>query len=261
MAHAIRPLFDLTDRVAIVTGSSKGIGEAIARGLAEFGAKVIVSSRKQAAVDEVAAAMRADGLEVSAKECNVGDADQRAALIEFAIQTYGRLDILVNNAGTNPHFGPIQELPLDAYHKTLDTNLTAPLELSRLAYPHLKASGNASIIHISSVEGIHASPGLAGYNLSKAALIMLGKSQSTEWAPDGIRVNVVCPGLIKTKLSQVLWDNEKALKRAERVIPLSRLGTPEEMAGQVVWLAGDAAGYTTGAVIVADGGLLNAALL
>ncbi|MEL6276963.1 MAG: glucose 1-dehydrogenase, partial [Bacteroidota bacterium] len=239
----IKPLFNLEGKVAIVTGASKGIGEAMARGLAEFGAKVVISSRKQDAVNAVAQNFRTDGLEATGIACHVGDATQREQLIQQTIDVYGRLDILINNAATNPYFGPIEQLPLGALQKTLDTNLTAALELSNLALPHLRAVGGGSIIHISSVEGIHASPGFSAYNLSKAGVIMLGKNQSVEWAQHGIRVNVICPGLVKTKLSQMLWQDEAAAKKVEGVIPLGRMALPDEMAGLAVWLASDAASY------------------
>lgn len=256
--NRIRPLFDLNGKVAIVTGSSKGIGEAMARGLAEFGAKVIISSRKQEAVDAVADAFRTDGLEATAIACHVGDAEQRKELVQKTIDTYGRLDILINNAATNPYFGPIEDLPLAALQKTLDINLTAALDLSNLAMPHMQSAGGGSIIHISSVEGIQASPGFSAYNLSKAGIIMLGKNQSMEWARHNIRVNVICPGLVKTKLSQMLWQNEALVKQAEKGIPLGRMASPDEMAGLAVWLASPAASYCTGAVIGNDGGFLNA---
>lgn len=254
----ILPLFDLKGKVAIVTGSSKGIGEAMARGLAEFGASVVISSRKQEAVDEVAAAYRADGLEAIGIACHIGDADQRKQLIEQTVERYGRLDILINNAATNPYFGPIEDLPLAALEKTLDTNLTAALELSNLALPHLIKSGGGSIIHISSVEGVQASPGFSAYNLSKAGLIMLGKNQSVEWAKHNVRVNIICPGLVKTKLSAMLWQNDALTAQAEKGIPLGRMAKPDEMAGLAVWLASPAASYCTGTVIANDGGFLNA---
>lgn len=256
--HRIRPLFDLTGKVAVVTGASKGIGEAMARGLAEFGASVVISSRKQESVDAVAESFRSDGLEATGIACHVGKADQRVALIEKTVATYGRLDILINNAATNPYFGPIENLSLEALQKTLDTNLVSALELSNLALPHFQAVGGGSIIHISSVEGIQASPGFSAYNLSKAGVVMLGKNQSMEWAKYNVRVNVICPGLVKTKLSQMLWQNEALAKQAEAGIPLGRMASPDEMAGLAVWLASPAASYCTGAVIGNDGGFLNA---
>ncbi len=257
----IRPRFELEGKVAIITGSSKGIGEAIARGLAEFGAKVVVSSRSQESVDAVAAGFNADGLEATAIACHVGKAEARQQLIERAVATYGRLDILVNNAATNPYFGPIENLSREAYHKTIEINMTAALELSNLALPHMQAAGGGSIIHISSVEGLHASPGFGAYNLSKAGIIMLGKSQAVEWGRHNVRVNVICPGLVKTKLSQILWENEKLTAKAERTIPLGRLAEPDDMAGLAVFLASRAGAYVTGGVYVNDGGLLNACIL
>ena len=257
----IRPRFELTDKVAVITGSSKGIGEAIARGLAEFGAKVVISSRSQESVDEVAASFKTDGLEATGIACHVGRAEDRKRLIEQTLATYGRLDILVNNAATNPYFGPIEQLSPEAYQKTLEINLTAALELSNLVLPHMQAQGGGSIIHISSVEGLHASPGFGAYNLSKAGIIMLGKSQCVEWGKHNVRVNVICPGLVKTKLSQMLWQNEALTAKAEATIPLGRMAEPEDMAGLAVFLASPAGAYVTGSVYVNDGGWLNAGIL
>ncbi|WP_232826495.1 SDR family NAD(P)-dependent oxidoreductase [Lewinella sp. IMCC34183] len=254
--HRIRNRFDLTGRVAVITGSSKGIGEAMARGLAEFGAHVVVSSRDQKAVDAVAEGYRADGLQATAIACHVGDADDRRRLIEQTVASCGRLDILINNAATNPYFGPIEGLTAEAYQKTLDVNLTAALELSNLALPHLRKSGHGSVIHISSIEGLHANPNFAAYNISKAGVIMLGKSQAREWAVDNVRVNVICPGLVKTKLSRALWENEQLAEHFVQSIPLGRMAVPDELAGLACWLAGEGASYVTGGVFVADGGML-----
>ncbi len=254
--HRIRTRFDLSGRVAVVTGSSKGIGEAMARGLAEFGAKVIVSSRSQEAVDAVAAGYREDGMEATGIACHVGDANDRRRLINRTIDAYGRLDILINNAATNPYFGPVEGLTPEAYQKTLDINLTAALELSNLALPHLRKSGHGAVIHISSIEGLHANPNFAAYNISKAGLIMLGKSQAREWASDNIRVNVICPGLVKTKLSRALWENEQLAEHFVQSIPLGRMAVPDEIAGLAVYLAGEGASYVTGGVFLADGGML-----
>ncbi len=257
MTPRIRNRFDLTGRVAIITGSSKGIGEAMARGLAEFGAHVIVSSRSQESVEEVAARYRADGLAATAIACHVADADDRQRLIEQTVAHCGRLDILINNAATNPYFGPVEGLTAAAYQKTLDVNLTAALELSNLALPHLRAGGGGSVIHISSVEGLHAMANFAAYNISKAGLLMLGKSQAAEWARDNIRVNVICPGLVKTKLSRALWEDEQTETQMKKMIPLRRMATPDEVAGVAAYLASDAASYVTGSVVVVDGGMLG----
>ncbi len=257
----IKSLFDLTGKVAIVTGASKGIGEAMARGLAEHGAKVVVSSRKQEAVEAVAEGFKSDGLEAVGIACHVADEAQRTNLIEQTIAKYGRIDCIINNAGTNPYFGPIDQMPMSAYQKTMDINLSAPMELSRLAYPHMKSAGGGSVIHISSIEGLHASAGFAAYNLSKAGLVMLAQNQAAEWGKDNIRVNVICPGLVKTKLSAMLWSDENNSKKFKRSIPLGRMAVPDEMAGLAVFLASQASSYMTGAVLVNDGGILHAPVL
>lgn len=256
----IKNLFNLEGKVAIVTGASKGIGEAMAHGLAEFGAKVVVSSRKQDAVDEVAARFQSEGLEATGIACHVGDARQREILVGKTLEKYGRIDILINNAATNPYFGPIEAMTEGAYQKTLDINLHAALHISNLVFPVMKKNKWGSIIHISSIEGIHASAYFSAYNISKAGVIMLGKNQAAEWGKDNVRVNVICPGLVKTKLSAGLWNNEGLMKKLPGKIPLGRMAQPEEMAGLAVYLASDAASYTTGGVFVSDGGLLQGPL-
>ncbi|MEM9889167.1 MAG: SDR family NAD(P)-dependent oxidoreductase, partial [Bacteroidota bacterium] len=180
----IKPLFDLKDKVAVVTGASKGIGKSMSRGLAEFGAKVVVSSRKQDAVDAVAEEFKAEGLEAVGIACHVGKKEQRTALIEKTVEHYGKVDVLINNAATNPYFGPIDQMTEEIYQKTMQINLDAALFLSNLVYPIMKQNGGGSIIHISSIEGLHASAGFAAYNLSKAALVMLTKNQAAEWGSD-----------------------------------------------------------------------------
>lgn len=257
----VKKLFNLEGKVAVVTGASKGIGEAMARGLAEFGAKVVISSRKREAVEAVAEQFKADGLEAVGIACHVGDAEQRENLIAKTVEHYGKLDILINNAATNPYFGSIEDMPNSAYQKTMDINLNAPMELSKLAFSHMKSTGSGSIIHISSIEGLHASAGFAAYNLSKAGLIMLAQNQAAEWGRYNIRVNVICPGLVKTKLSGMLWENEENLKAFTRKIPLKRMAMPDEMSGLAVFLASDASSYMTGSVLVNDGGVLHAPIM
>lgn len=253
---SIRSRFELGDRTAIITGASKGIGKSIARGLAEFGATVVVSSRKQEAVDAVAEELNSDGLRAKGIACHVGDADQRSKLVEKVIKEFGKVDILVNNAAVNPYFGPISEIEFSAYQKTLDVNLSACLAMSNLVFPHMKASGGGSIIHITSIEGFHPGHGMGVYSVSKAALNMLTQTQAKEWGKFGIRVNAIAPGLIKTKFSAALWQNEKLMHQINNAVPAGRAGTPEEMAGLAVFLASEAASYCTGSVFVADGGFL-----
>jgi len=256
----IKEKFNLKNKVAIVTGASKGIGKAIARGLAEFGANVVVSSRKQEAVEKVASEFNSKGLSSIAIECHVAKEDQQKNLIKKVFNKYGRIDILVNNAGTNPYFGPVDKMPIDIYKKTMDINLNSAISLSNLVYPIMKKQKSGSIIHISSIEGIHPSKMMTAYNISKAALIMLGNNQAIEWGKDNVRVNTICPGYVKTKLSAALLEHESSYKSFLKNTALGRVSTPDEMAGLAVFLASNASSYMTGSTIVNDGGLLHAPL-
>ena len=254
----IKQLFDLSGKVAIVTGASKGIGESIARGLGEFGATVVVSSRKQAAVEEVANELIKDGIKAAAIECNVGHTDQCKNLIDQTAARFGRIDILVNNAGTNPYFGAIEQMPMGAYQKTMDVNLRSAIELSNFAHPIMKQNGGGKIIHISSIEGHHASRYMAAYDISKAGLLMLTKNQAVEWAKDNIRVNAICPGYVQTKMTKYFQENEDINKKFNEKIVMGRMAKPDEMAGLAVLLASDASSYMTGESILNDGGLMQA---
>ncbi len=253
-SQPIRPRFNLTDKVAIITGASKGIGEAMARGLAEFGAKVVVSSRKQDAVDAVAAELKAAGLEATGIACHVGDEAQLQNLVDQTLSTYGAIDILINNAAINPIFGPLLEATGEAFDKIMSVNVKSCFQLANLCHPHMKKRGGGSVINISSVEGLKPGYGLGLYSASKAALIMLTQNQAREWGQDGIRANAICPGLIQTKFSAALWQNEKKLENLVGHIPAGRMAQPEEMAGLAVFLASDAGSYCTGGVYTADGG-------
>ncbi len=252
-SQPIQPRFNLTDKVAIITGASKGIGECMARGLAEFGAKVVVSSRKQEAVDAVAAELKAAGLEATGIACHVGHEAQLKNLVEQTLAIYGRIDILINNAAINPIFGPLSEATPEVFDKIMNVNVKACFLLANLCYPHLKKNGG-SIINIASVEGLKPGFGLGLYSVSKAALIMLTQNQAREWGQDGIRANAICPGLIQTKFSAALWKNEQLLDDIVGEIPAGRMAQPEEMAGLAVFLASDAGSYCTGSVYTADGG-------
>lgn len=252
----IHSKFDLSGKVAIVTGSSQGIGKAIARGLAEQGAKVVVSSRKQESVDAVATEFNADGLETVGIQCHIGHTQQRQSLITKTIEKYGRIDILVNNAAINPYYGPLEGSDEAVFDKIMAVNVKAPWLLSNLALPHMKKNGGGSIINISSVEGLRPGFGLGLYSATKAALIMLTKNQAKEWGRYGVRANVLCPGLIKTKFSQGLWTDEKLVSDFTKALPLNRIAAPDEMAGMVMLLASDAGSYMTGGVYVADGGYM-----
>ena len=250
----IQPLFQLDNKVAIVTGASKGIGEAMARGLAEFGAKVVISSRKRESVDAVAKSFQNDGLEAIAIAANMGNIEDAQNLIDQTVDAYGGIDIIINNAAANPVFGPIQNTEERAFDKILDVNLKGPFELCKKAYPILKQRGGGSIINISSIGGLTPEHGIGIYSVSKAGLINLTKAMAQDWGSDNIRVNAICPGLIKTKFSEALWGNEPTLDRFLQQIPLNRVGTSEDIAGLAVYLASDAAAYCTGGVYLIDGG-------
>jgi|TARA_B100000767_G_scaffold269448_1_gene291305 NAD(P)-dependent dehydrogenase (short-subunit alcohol dehydrogenase family) len=251
---SVKELFDLKGKVAIVTGSSKGIGKAIAEALAEYGAHVVVSSRSQEAVDAVADEFKAKGLETIGIACHVGDEEQRKALIDKTVNHYGGVDILINNAATNPVYAPLEGVDDPVFDKIMDVNVKACFSFAKLCFPYMKEKKKGSIINIASVEGLKPNMGLGLYGVSKAALIMLTKSQASEWGKYGIRTNAICPGLIKTKFSQALWSNEQLMKQVEHHLPLRRAAEPIEMAGLAVYLASDASSYTTGAILNADGG-------
>jgi NAD(P)-dependent dehydrogenase (short-subunit alcohol dehydrogenase family) len=256
MPDALSPAqFDLRNKVAVVTGASKGIGESMARLLAAAGAKVVVSSRKQEAVDEVANAIRSAGGEATGVAAHVGDMAQVKTLVEKTLQLYGGADILINNAATNPVFGPVVECDEGAFDKIMAVNVKAPFELAKLLYPVMKSRGGGSVINISSIGGVSPEPSLGIYSVSKAALISLTQVMAKEWGKDNIRVNVICPGLIQTKFSQALWQNEQILKHFLKATPLGRVGQPDEIGALALFLASDLSSYCTGGVFMADGGL------
>lgn len=245
---------NLNGKVAIVTGASKGIGKYIALALAQQGAEVVVSSRKQDAVDAVAQEFKSKGLKASAKACHMGDGEQVEALAQFAINTLGGVDIVVNNAAANPVFGPVQDAGDDAFDKIMEVNVKGPLNLAKHCRESMKLRGGGSVVNISSIEGLTPGQGLGLYSVSKAALIQMTKVLAREWGPDHIRANAICPGLIETKFSEALTSNEKILKMVMMKQALPMLAQPEDIAGLAMFLASDASKFVTGAVITADGG-------
>jgi len=256
MTTIYKDRFYLTGKVAIVTGASRGIGECMARGLAEFGAKVVIASRKQEGVDLVAASMTKDGWDVLPVACHVGNEDHLQNLVNKTIEKYGGVDILINNAATNPVYASIEDMSSDLFDKMMNINVKAAFTLSNLCMKSMKERGGGSIIHISSVEGTKPSPGLSLYSINKAALIMLSKTQAKEWGVYKVRSNVICPGLVKTKFSSALWSNKEILDHWNENIPLNRMAEPEEMVGLALFLASNASSYCTGASFTADGGYL-----
>lgn len=246
--------FSLDGKVAIVTGGSRGIGRAIAVALAEAGADVVVAARKPESLEETVEAIRQTGRRGVAVPTNVRDTEALRALVEETKRQFGRLDILVNNAATNPVFGPIADLEERAWDTIMNTNVKAAFLLSKFARPLMLENGGGSIINVSSTGGLRASLGLGCYSVSKAALIMLTQVLAKEWGPEGIRVNCVAPGLIKTEFSRALWENEQILQNTLSQNPLRRIGMAEEVAGAVVYFASNASSYTNGQTLVIDGG-------
>ncbi len=250
--------FSLAGKVAIVTGGSRGIGRSIAVGLAEAGADVVVAARKLEALEESVAAISATGRKGIAIPTNVREMDALQNLIDQTKAQLGRVDILVNNAATNPVFGPVANLDERAWDTVMNTNVRSLFFLSKMARAAMLEHGQGgSIINVSSTGGFRASGGLGAYSVSKAAVIMLTQVCAKEWGKDGIRVNCIAPGLIKTEFSRALWDNEAARQGgANAGAPLGRIGMPDEMAGAAVYFASAASSFTTGQTLVLDGGSL-----
>ncbi|MDZ4793125.1 MAG: glucose 1-dehydrogenase [Bacteroidota bacterium] len=246
--------FELKNKVAIITGASKGIGKAIARAFGQQGAKVIVVSRKADAVNETADEFRKEGIDATGIAAHMGDSGLIKNLVEQTIQTYGGIDILVNNAAINPVFGPILQTDNTVLDKIMGVNVKGPLELCRLSHPYMKERGGGSIINISSIEGITPGLGLGLYSISKATLIAMTKVLAKEWGADKIRANVICPGLVQTKFSEALTGNEKILKMVLTKQALPQLATPEDIAGLALFLAAEASSFCTGSIFTADGG-------
>lgn len=252
----MKNLFDLTGKIALVTGASRGIGESIARLLAENGAHVIVSSRKIDACQAVADSIVANGGKASAYACHVGEMDQIEAIFTHIKDEFGRIDILVNNAAANPYYGHILNTDLAAFEKTVDVNIRGYFFMSTTAGQMMADQGGGVILNTASVNGIVAGDKQGIYSITKAAVISMTKSFAKECGPLNIRVNALLPGLTDTKFASALTTNDKVLKMALHAIPLGRVADPDEMAGTVLYLVSDASSYTTGACILVDGGML-----
>lgn len=251
-------MFSLSDRVVIVTGSSRGIGLATARLLAAQGASVVISSRKQDACDQAAAALRADGHRALAVACHIGKHDDLQALIDATTNEFGRIDGLVCNAASNPVYGPLAKLDREAFDVIMRNNLYSQIELTRMAAPHLEKTGHGAIVLVSSVAGLSGQNNLGAYAISKAGEMQLARNLALEYSRAGIRVNTVAPGLIQTDFSQALLADTDKVKQLERSLPSRRIGEPEDIAGVIAFLLSDAAAYVNGQTIVADGGMLIA---
>ena len=247
--------FDLAGKVAVVTGSSKGIGRAIVECLAGMGAKVVVSSRKQEPCEAVADGIRQKGGEATVITCNVSRREEVEALVEGTNKHFGGIDIMVCNAAVNPVFGPLAKLTDEAFDKIMSANVKATIWFANLACPVMAARGGGALIIISSIGGMRGSEMLGAYGISKAADFSLARSLAVEWGPKNVRVNCIAPGLIKTDFARALWENEEMLAVRVARTPLRRIGLPEEMGPIAAFLASPAASFITGEVIVADGGV------
>jgi NAD(P)-dependent dehydrogenase (short-subunit alcohol dehydrogenase family) len=249
-------LFDLTGKVAIVTGSSRGIGRAIAEAFAEAGAKVVISSRNQEPCDEVAASIRSKGGEAIAIAARISDKAQLENVVAKTREQWGGIDILVCNAAINPHYGSLEALTDQVFERMMTNNVLSNLWLSKLVVPDMKARRDGSIIFISSIGGLKSSTVIAMYGVTKAADIALCRSLAAEWGPEGVRVNCIAPGLVVTDFARALYENPERRARREAETPLRRLGQPEDMAGAALLLASRAGAYITGQTIVVDGGTM-----
>lgn len=248
------PEFQLTEKVALITGGTRGIGLAIAKAYAAAGASVVVASRKQANVDAAVSTIRAEGGTAVGFAAHTGSAEAVAALVTRAVNAFGGVDILVNNAATNPHFGPILTAEESHWDKILDVNVKGYFRMIKACAPIMQARGGGKIINMASIAGRIPLPGMGVYSVSKAAVIMLTEALAVELAAMNIQVNAIAPGLVKTKFSAALWQNPQIYEAVTRAIPQRRMADPEEIAGIALYLASSASAFTTGATMVVDGG-------
>jgi len=256
-----QPDFSLAGRTALITGSTRGIGRAIAETLAGAGAHVIISSRTAKSCEDVAEAIRADGGQATGIPCDISRKDQVAALVEKAGKAAGPIDILVANAAANPVFGPMRDLPDEAFDKIMRTNVQSTLWLVNSVAPGMEERSGGAILVISSIAGLAGSRHIGAYALSKAADFQLVRNLALEWGGAGIRANALAPGLVKTDFARALWEDERTCKAVEARTPLGRIAGPADMAGPALFLVSDAARYITGQMLVVDGGLTIADVL
>jgi NAD(P)-dependent dehydrogenase (short-subunit alcohol dehydrogenase family) len=252
---AIPSLFDLSGQVAVVTGSTRGIGKSIAEELGKAGAKVVISSRKADACETTRAELAQKGLTVMAQPCNIGRKEEVSALVAATIKAWGKIDIMVCNAAVNPYYGPLGGLSDEAFDKIMNSNVKSNLWMANLVIPGMAERGSGCLIMVGSIAGLKANTILGAYGISKAADHMLVKNLAAEWGPKNIRVNAIAPGLVKTDFAKALWEDDKLRKAREEATPLRRIGEPQDIGGIAVFLASKAAAFMTGQCIVADGGV------
>jgi len=251
----VKSPFDLSGKVALITGSTRGIGKSIAEEMARAGAKVVVSSRKAEACEQVRSEFEQQGYEVLAQTCNVSRKQELQELVEATLKRWGRIDIAVSNAASNPYYGPLAAIPDEAFDKIFNNNVKSVLWLAAMTLPGMAERGGGSYISVGSIGGIIANTVIGAYGMSKAADHMLVKNLAAEWGPKNVRVNAIAPGLIKTDFAKALWEDPKRRQEREAATPLRRLGEPRDIGGVAAFLASDAAAFITGQVIVADGGV------
>ena len=251
--------FSLQGRVAIVTGASRGIGRAIALAFAQAGARVTICSRKEENLVESVQAIEEAGGQVLAVQAHMGHPQQVESLVAQTLDRWGRVDIAVNNAATNPHYGPVLTAQEGQIDKILDVNLKGYFRLCQAVAPHFTAQGGGKIINLASVTGLFPPHNIGVYGISKAAVIMLTQVLARELGPHNIQVNAIAPGIIKTRLSRALWEDEELMAHHQETTPLRRIGRPEDVAGAALYLASPAADWVTGTVLVVDGGVSLAA--
>ncbi len=248
--------FDLTGKVALIAGASRGIGEAIAHGFAEHGATVVCSSRKLADCHKVADAIMAKGGKASAMTLHLGEVHTHDAALEALMAEHGRLDILINNGATNPYFGPAHDTPESAYDKTMEVNVKGPFYLSAKAIPLMLKSGGGSIVNVASIDGIQPGLGRVVYGMTKAAIINMTKGFAKEYGDKNIRVNALLPGFTDTKIAAALKDNPAVQAHMNANFAIKRMAQPEEMVGAVLYMVSDEGSYFTGQGMVVDGGAI-----
>lgn len=253
----MKDLFDLTGRVSVITGSTKGIGKAMAEALAAFGSKVVISSRKADACEAVAAAIDESGGEAIAHPCHVGHKDQLERLVATTRERWGKIDNLVVNAAVNPYYGSSLGIPDSAFDKVMEVNIRSVHWLCQMVIPEMQERKDGSIVIVSSVGGFRGNAVLGAYAISKAADMQLARNLAAEFGPDNIRVNAVCPGLVKTDFARALWEDPEREKAVAGRTPLRRLGEPVDCAGIAVYLASRAGSWTTGQTFTVDGGVLG----
>ena len=249
------PLFDLSGKVAVITGSSKGIGKSIALHLALQGARVVVSSRKAPVCEEAAAEIRKAGGNATVIPCNISDKAQCQNLIAETKKQLGPVDILVCNAATNPYYGPTEKMPDEAFTKIMQNNILSNIWLINLCVPDMRAKKDGSVIIVSSIGGVRGTAVLGAYGISKAADMALTRNLAVELGPDNIRVNTIAPGLVKTDFAKALWDNPEYLNKRLQTAPLRRIGEPDDIGGVAVMLAGKAGAFITGQTLIVDAGV------